>query len=127
MEVTNPLAQPGTFPVFNPETGQWINVNLGMGLGMYPFAPFIPGMRPGYFPPQMMPYRGRGGFRTRNRGRGRGSFRGRSGNSSYDYTKGDYDGYKDDYDYKRKRRDYRQRSRSRKSSRSRTKSIIFSR
>lgn len=77
-EVTNPLAQqPGTFPMFNPETGQWVNMNIGMG--MYPFAnPFFSGapmMRPEFFPQQMGAYRGfRGGYRGRfPRGRGRSS------------------------------------------------------
>lgn len=112
--------------MFNPETGQWVNVNLGMGLGMYPFAPFMPGMRPDFYP-NHMGFRGRGGFRGRARGRGgfRGGYRGRGGGpSSYDHGHHDYDEYDDSYDYKRnrdrdlKRRDYRKRSRSNSRSRS---------
>lgn len=135
-EVTNPLAQPGTFPVFNPETGQWVNMSMGMGMGMgmYPYAPFYPGapmMRPDFFP-QQYPMRGRGGYRGRGlppRGRGRSSYRGRGGGGgSYDYGR-NYDNYEDrdgDYDYKRRRNRDRRRSRSnsRDSRSSRSKSML---
>lgn len=75
---------PGMFPGANPETGEW------MGMGMYPFPFYAPGMmpavRPGYYPNSGM-YRGRfprggGNYRGRfPRGRGRGGY----SNSDYKY------------------------------------------
>lgn len=132
-EATNPLAQQGAFPVFNPETGQW--VNMAMGMGMYPYPPFFPGgpmIRPDFFPHQY-PMRGRGGYRGYRggpRGRGRGAYRGRGGGPSYDYGNRNYDDYDehdDDYDYKRRRnRDHRRKSRSEsRSSSSRSMFALF--
>lgn len=100
------------YPIFNPETGQWINV--GMGMYQYP-GPFFPAphmVRPDLFPNAVMPYSNypynsyRGRF---PRGRGRGAFRGRGGYNPYSggYKNG-YDDYEDTYDHKR-RRDYHRR------------------
>lgn len=86
------------FPMYNPETGQW------MGLGMYPFpTPFFPQAAippPEYYQNAAMPYRGfRGGYRGRfmRGGRSRGSYKGRSGYHDSDYNK-KYDDYDDEYD-----------------------------
>lgn len=109
----------GTYPVFNPETGQWLNMGIGMGMGMgmgmYPYPPqFFPpvAVRPDYFPNAGMPYpfRGGGGGNYRGRfprGRGRGNYRNRGNYNSYNSN---YDNGYDDYDsYDHKRRDYRKR------------------
>lgn len=96
---------PGPFPMYNPETGQW----MGMGMGMYPYpAPFFPTapmVRPDFFS-NPLAYRGyRGGMpRGRyNRGRARGQNRGRGGYQSYDteqyYNK--YQEYEDTHDHRR--------------------------
>lgn len=99
------IAPPGAFPMFNPETGQWMGMSMGMG--MYPYPPFLaplsaPMVRPDYYQ-NPMSYRGyRGGPRGRYpRSRGRGSYRGRGGYHDGDY-KYENDGYDDSYDHRRK-------------------------
>lgn len=89
--------------MFNPETGQW----MGMSMGMYPYPPFFaplsaPMVRPEYFQ-NPMSYRGyRGGPRGRYpRSRGRGSYRGRGGYHDGEY-KYENDGYDDGHDHRRK-------------------------
>lgn len=84
----------GAYPVYHPETGQW--------MGMYPYpAPFFPPMYPG-----AMPYSnnygemGRGGYRGRfPRSRGRRGFRGRVNNYGHDDRRND-----EWYDHKRRHR-----------------------
>lgn len=106
------MMAPHGFPMFNPETGQW----MGMSMGMYPYPPFIapltaPMVRPDYYPNPMM-YRGyRGGPRGRYpRSRGRGSYRGRGGYHDGDY-KYENDEYDDGHDHRRKYSRSRSRSR----------------
>lgn len=93
----------GTYPVYNPETGQW--------LGMYPYpTPFFPPM----YAPAAMQYPNnysemgpRGGYRGRYprvRG-GRRAYRGRVNSYGNDDRRNDRDEW---YDHKR-RRDYRKR------------------
>lgn len=90
----------GTYPMYNPETGQW--------LGMYPYpAPFFPPM----YAPAAMPFPNnysdigpRGGYRGRYpRARGRRAYRGRLNSYGMDDRRND-----EWYDHKR-RRDYRKR------------------
>lgn len=110
-ELVNPMMpNAGTYPVFNPDTGQWLN----MGMGMYPYpAQFFPPpahlVRPEYFHNAVMPYPFRGSnYRGRfPRSRGRGGYRGRG---NYNSHNSHYDNGYDDYDsYDHKRRDYRKR------------------
>lgn len=85
----------GGYPVYHPETGQW--------MGMYPYpAPFFPAM----YPPGPMPYSnnygemGRGGYRGRfPRSRGRRIYRGRVNNYGHDDRRND-----EWYDHKRRHR-----------------------
>lgn len=85
----------GAYPMYNPETGQW--------LGMYPYpAPFFPPI----YPPAAMPYEmaPRGGYRgrfPRSRGR-RGGYRGARLNHYGDDRRND-----DWYDHKRRRDHHR--------------------
>lgn len=89
----------GAYPMYNPETGQW--------LGMYPYPPpFFPPI----YPPAAMPYPNnyemgpRGGYRGRYpRTRGRRIFRGRINHYGNEDRRND-----DWYDHKR-RRDHRKR------------------
>lgn len=78
----------GGYPMYNPETGQW--------LGMYPYPPaFFPPM----YPPAAMQYSGpynemapRGGYRGRfPRSRGRRIFRGRLNHYGHDRNDDWYD------------------------------------
>lgn len=104
-------AAPAAYPMYNPETGQWMNMNMNMGMGVYPFFPPTHLIRPDFFPNHVMPYptsyRGTG-YRGRfMRGRNRGGYRGRGGYHGYDENyKNGYDDY--DVDHKR-RREYRKR------------------
>lgn len=86
----------GAYPMYHPETGQW--------LGMYPYPPpFFPPI----YPHSGMPYNNYRGAPNSNyrgrfpRSRGRGSYRG-GRYSSYDDRRND-DSY-DSYDHKRRRR-----------------------
>lgn len=97
---------PGTaapFPMYNPETCQWMGMNMGMG--MYPYPPFFAPMhRPEYYP-NPMAYRGYRGVRgaryPRARGRGVGG-RGRGGYQSHEGDYNRYDNYESDhYDQRR--------------------------
>lgn len=92
-----PGANPGMFPgMYNPETGEW------MGMNMYPFPFYPPGMippmRPNFYQNSGM-YRGGGGrFQRGNKFRGRG-MRGKiRGRGSYYNSNYKYDG---DYKYKK--------------------------
>lgn len=86
----------GGYPMYNPETGQW--------LGMYPYPPpFFPPM----YPPAAMPYPApynemapRGGYRGRYpRSRGRRIFRGRVNHYGHEDRRND-----EWYDHKRRHR-----------------------
>lgn len=88
----------GSYPVYNPETGQW--------LGMYPYpTPFFPPMYPAAMPyPSNYDVGPRGGYRGRYpRARGRRAYRGRLNSYGVDDRRND-----EWYDHKR-RRDYRKR------------------
>lgn len=94
-------AVPPAFPMFDPETGQW----MGMPFGMFPFAtaPFLPGtsmMRPDMFGnPMFRGGRGRGRF---PRQRGRTGYRNRGSYSYNSYDRG-YHEYDDDHDHRNSR------------------------
>lgn len=99
-----PSAPPGSFPMYNPETGQWMGMSMGMGMYPYPapFFPTAPMVRPEFFS-NSMGYRGyRGMSRGRFPRRGRGQNRGRGGYQSYDadqyYNK--YPEYEDTHDHR---------------------------
>lgn len=83
----------GAYPMYNPETGQW--------MGMYPYPPHF---FPPIYPPSAMPYSNysdmppRGGYRGRYpRFRGRRPFRGRLNHYGNDDRRND-----DWYDHKRR-------------------------
>lgn len=101
-----PVSAGPPFPMYNPESCQWMGMNMGMG--MYPYPPYFPHMpRPDYYP-NPMAYRGFRGLRPlrypRLRGRGILS-RGRGFFQTLDIDYNRYENYESDH-YEQRRSKY---------------------